>query len=419
MESTTVLSLSWREGGPELLGSCTVPLERRPELLRSLAEALKAQELVYIVTCNRVEVAYRSTESTPIESARGALRAVIDPSHKTSLKAWRAWRGEGAIEHLLLVACGLTSANIGETEISGQLRESLRLSRDLNLGGGALDQFIEEALRCAKRVRRDTALAEGRTSLAEIAIEKLKAHRAQQSAPYKVGLLGRSTMTERVATSLQGSDAQIAWINRSPNKIAELAKLHDATVHSLEEFCENPAELDVLVCATGATSPLLSDASLGRLREGGASLIIDLSVLPDVKKDDALRAGIEHFGLDEILTLADKTRTGKALAAADARVLVDEALDQITARSRARAADQAASLLHEKFRAEAAVTADESLAKEFKHLGPLDTERLRRFADLLARKLAHDPAKGLKRLAATHGREATAHFLDEDPRRER
>jgi glutamyl-tRNA reductase len=138
-----------------------------------------------------------------------------------------------------------------------------------------------------------------------------------------------------------------------------------------------------------------------------------------VKKDDALRAGIEHFGLDEILTLADETRSGKALAAADARVLVDEALDQITARSRARAADQAASLLHEKFRAEAAATADESLAREFKHLGPLDTERLRRFADLLARKLAHDPAKGLKRLAATHGREATEHFLDEDPRRER
>lgn len=414
MEATTVLSLSWRAGGPELLSRCTVPHEKRPEVLGQLAVALKAEELVYIGTCNRVELAYRSTHKLSVDSVRSILIQALDPNGQTAKNAWKVWRGEGAIEHLLLVACGLASANIGETEISGQLRDSLQLSRALSLGGGPLDQFIEEALRCAKRVRRETSIAEGRTSLAEIALERLAAHRGTLKEPYRIALLGRSAMTERVARSLRGSGVVISWVNRHPERLAKLAEEYGATIHSLKSYQAEPAEADALICATGSTTPLLNVAALRKVKDAGTSLIIDLSVSPDVTAADALECGVEHLGLDEILKLADKTRSGKELAAADARVLIDQALEQLTMRSRARDADRAASRLHEQFRAAASTTAKDALMRELKHLGVEDAERIRRFADLLARKLAHDPAKGLKRLAASHGREAAERFLDGD-----
>lgn len=407
-----MLSLSWREGGPELLSRFTVPHEDRPEVLRKLAQDLNAEEVVYIGTCNRVEVAYRSLSKKSVDTARGILLRNLDPDGETKKTAWRAWQGEGAIEHLLLVACGLASANIGETEISGQLRESIQLSRSLGLGGGPLDNFIEEALRCAKRVRRDSSLAEGRTSLAEIALDRLTEHRNSTGATHRVALLGRSAMTERVARSLRDTGSVVHWINRSPERLLALAKEYGATVTSLADYLAAPLDADVLVCATGATEPLLGPAELGRVKAAGATLIIDLSVSPDVRVEDATQCGIDHFGLDQILMLADKTRSGKELAAADARVLVDDALEQLTKRSRGREADKAASRLHESFRAEASRTAGDALERELKHLSDEDAERVRRFADLLARKLAHDPAKGLKRLAANHGREAAEDFLD-------
>ena len=409
-----MLSLSWREGGSELLSQCTVAHEKRPEVLRRLALRLGAAELIYISTCNRVEIAYRSSASAPIDSARSILLQALDPDGQTEMKDWRAWRGEGAVEHLLLVACGLASANIGETEISGQLRESLQLSRELDLGGGPLDQVIEEALRCAKRVRQNTSIAEGRTSLAEIALDKLAEHKRTAGAPYRVTLLGRSAMTERVARSLHGTGAILHWINRHPEKLKRLARDYGATVCSLDSYLTQPAEADALVCATGATAPLLGLDTLRTIKEGGTSLIIDLSVAPDVREEDATACGIEHLGLDQILKIADKTRSGKQKAAADARVLVDEALVQFAKRSRAQGADKAASQLHEHFRAQASQTAQDALARELKHLSQDDAERIRRFADLLARKLAHNPAKGLKRLAERHGREAADSFLDGD-----
>ena len=54
----------------------------------------------------------------------------------------------------------------------------------------------------------------------------------------------------------------------------------------------------------------------------------------------------------------------------------------------------------------------------FKHLSDEDGDRLRQFADLLARRLAHTPTKGLKRLAADHGSNAAAQFLESTKPRE-
>ena len=150
----------------------------------------------------------------------------------------------------------------------------------------------------------------------------------------------------------------------------------------------------------------------------GTSLVVDLSVAPDVRSEDAAAAGIDHFGLEEILRLADQTRSEKASAAADARVLVDDALEQLTTRHRERTAGQAASRLHERFRSDAAEAAEDALRREFKHLPHDDAERLRKFTDLLARRLAHAPAKSLRRLAADHGQAAAERFLDGAPIKE-
>jgi len=413
MHTTSVLSLSWREGGPELLARCTVPPGERPALLSKLAAELRAEEVIYLVTCNRVEVAYRSLSPLATDEARRAVLSVLDADGGIQPRAWRAWGGEGAVEHLFLVAAGLTSAKIGETEIAGQLRDALALSRDLGLSGGPLGEFVDEALRCARRVRQETALSEGRTSLAEIALERLRLHRKSCDGPYTVALLGRSAMTSRCARSLAAGDCRLHWVNRTPANLQVIAEEVGASVHSLADFRDAPVGVNALVTATGASDPVLGAGALTRLARAGATLVVDLSVAPDVRASDAVGAGLEHYGLEEILRHADQTRTEKSEAAAEARLLVDGALEQLSARHRARSAGQAASRLHERFRADAAEATEESLQREFKHLSGEDAERLRRFADLLARRLAHDPAKGLRRLAADHGPAATDHFLDE------
>ena len=109
----------------------------------------------------------------------------------------RAWQGEGAAEHLFLTAAGLDSACVGETEIVGQVRFCQERALELGLCGPSLGLVFEEALRIAARVRGGTKLAEGRVSLAEIAVQHLRERIAR--TPGRIALVGVSPMTERAA----------------------------------------------------------------------------------------------------------------------------------------------------------------------------------------------------------------------------
>jgi len=413
MQSTTVISLSWREGGPELLAQCTAPAEDRPALLSKLATELCAKEVLYLVTCNRVEVAFRRQDPMSADKARRAVLSAIAPAKGMDPRSWRAWTGEGAVEHLFLVAAGLASAKVGETEIAGQLRAALEMSRALGLSGGRLAEFVEEALRTARKIRKETALAEGKTSLAEIALERLQRHSEGKTDPLEVALIGNSPMTQRCARALSLGAVQLHWVNRTPLNIQPHADEVGATVHSLESFRENPPRTDAVVTATGSSDPILNKQAIKRLAESGVSLIIDMAVSPDIQGVDASSLGIEHISLLEILEHADRTKSDKDVAAADARVLVDEALEVLGSRHRAKSAEVAASKLHETFRRQAAAAAGLALEKEFKHFSEEDAVRLRRFTDLLARQLAHTPSKGLRRLAADHGPSAADNFMEE------
>src|SRR6185436_3905274 len=177
MNRIGLLGLSWRHVAPEQLASWTLPPHERAARLPRLARELGVRELVYIATCNRVEVAFVAEPGEPLAAYRPRLwRALrgVEPAPGEAERGLRAWGGEGAVEHLFLVTAGLDSARVGETEIAAQVREAHDLARALDLAGPRLTRIFDEALRIARRVHALTAVGEGRVSLAELAIAAVR-----------------------------------------------------------------------------------------------------------------------------------------------------------------------------------------------------------------------------------------------------
>ena len=58
MERISLVGLTWQAGGRELLDRSTIPEAARADALPRLAHALATDELLYLATCNRVEVAF-------------------------------------------------------------------------------------------------------------------------------------------------------------------------------------------------------------------------------------------------------------------------------------------------------------------------------------------------------------------------
>ena len=101
------------------------------------------------------------------------------------------------------------------------MRYAQERSLELGLCGPSLGLVFEEALRIAGKVRGGTKLAEGRVSLAEIAVQHLRERISR--TPGRIALVGVSPMTERAAVSLAAGGLDFTIVNRSADKADALA----------------------------------------------------------------------------------------------------------------------------------------------------------------------------------------------------
>src|SRR5579862_3950059 len=224
MEQIGVVGLSYRHAGMEDVARFAVPRAELPVRLPLLRDSVRAAEVLYIGTCNRVEVLYASHDGAPATDARAPVFRLLsgrEPLPGEAARVLRAWTGEAAVEHLLLLACGLDSAQTGEQEIAAQLRDAWEESRAARTCGPLLDRLVGEALGMARRVRRMTARV--RTpSLGDLAAERVLAH--LHGAPGVTALLGVSPMTRRCAGILHRAGAPLVIVNRTVASARELAQ---------------------------------------------------------------------------------------------------------------------------------------------------------------------------------------------------
>jgi glutamyl-tRNA reductase len=403
LEHLGLVGVSWRQGGSEALAEFALHQERAAEQLAEFARRLRLAELAYIATCNRVEIIFARSDRTPVADLRRDAfklltgRAAADGEAERRL---RAWTGEGAAEHLFLTAAGLDSACVGETEIVGQVRYAQERALELGLCGPSLGLVFEEALRIAGRVRGGTKLAEGRVSLAEIAVQRLRERIAR--TPGRVALIGVSPMTERAAVSLAQAGLDFTVVNRSADKAAALAARHGAAHSSLDAFRSEPPVVEALLTATGAGEPILAEAALERLAARTASgqppLIIDMAVPGDVDAAQCAKLAIPRVGMDDIVRHAEQSRAARLMEAGPAREQVDQALDELQDRFTERYYGPLFGALQQRYRRTAQEGVKRLLKKDLKGLGDAERAAIETWTEVLARRFAHIPCLGLRGL---------------------
>src|SRR5215467_520497 len=185
MHQIGVVGLSYRHAGVDEVARFAVPRAELAARLPQLRARLNAAEILYVGTCNRVEVVY-ATHGQPADDRRQDVFAALtgrDPQPGEGARTLRAWTGEAAVEHLFLLACGLDSAQTGEQEIAAQLRLAWEDARAAH----TCDRLLGEALGMARRVRRLTAHIRP-PSLGDLAAERVTAQLAAH--PGRVALLG-------------------------------------------------------------------------------------------------------------------------------------------------------------------------------------------------------------------------------------
>ena len=375
--------------------SCPVELRERFALVEgdldgTLEElhARGAHDAMMLATCDRIELWSHDADATarfgPLVAARIGCRedAVAAALYRHA--------GEDALRHGFAVASALDSSVIGEPHVLGQLRAAHRAAAELGLVGPALEADLAAAYACARRVRRDTRIAERPVTLAAAALDLARGvHGALDRCAALV--LGPSDMGELMAEQFRRAGVR-RLVVCGPEGQAERAAARLGSNHApLEELGDALAAADIVVAAlgTGRTTltPALVQAALRR-RPLRPILVVDAAIPLDA--DPAINAldGVFLYDLADLERAALAGRATRAAAADEAWRIVGDELQAYRAKRAARQAAPAVVALREHFeRVRQGVMAERGL----------DAEQATR---LLVNRLLHDPSEALRDLAA-------------------
>src|SRR5579859_3844341 len=179
-------------------------------------------EVVIVSTCNRVEI--YGVGPWPKSKANALFQELaggdVDFSSYLYVK-----EDVAAIEHLFCVASGLDSMVIGETEITGQIKQAYQTAQQAGLTGRITNRLFQTALQTAKEIRTKTGVGRGSTSVGSVAVELAERIFDRDLSGRTVMIVGAGKMGEACVRHLAKKAAKsVLVVNRSLEKAVNLAR---------------------------------------------------------------------------------------------------------------------------------------------------------------------------------------------------
>lgn len=297
-----------------------------------LKHRVKAEELVVLQTCNRVEVYFIGND----ESLK-LLEDYFSSKLGLNVKEYsEVMRGLDAARHLYRVACSLESMFIGEEEILGQVRSALLEAEKLGIVGSRLRLLFQGAIAAGKRARRETAIGRGSVSIPSVAVKK--AEQLLGRLEDKTALvIGAGAAGELVVKELAKRRTKFILIaNRTFDRAVKLAEKFYGYPVKLDEkeLPSHIAKADVVFVATKAPHLIVKSKHVeDSLKINEHKLIIfDLAVPRNV--DDAIRSklGIEVYTIDELKAEAEENLKARIKEVPKVEKIIEEELSKLKAK---------------------------------------------------------------------------------------
>jgi len=286
------------------------PDAEAPGLLARVRSGGLGEEAVLVSTCNRVEL-YIAT-GRPASEAASALREFLLRDRGVAGPLSRevySLSGVAAAEHLFRVAGGLDSLVLGETEILGQLKQAYQRALESGSTGRLLNKLFQAAFASAKKIRSETQIQRGNTSVASVAVD-LAEKIFDRLSDRQVMVIGAGDTSEKTARALLSRGAHSVIVsNRSWDRAAALAEELGGRAIHFDEWEREFAALDILISSTSAPHFILDVARLERLlvrRPARPLLLVDLAVPRDIDPEVKRLDNVFLANVDDLQAIADE-----------------------------------------------------------------------------------------------------------------
>jgi glutamyl-tRNA reductase len=330
------------------------------------------------------------------------------------------WYDDAAVSHLFEVAAGIDSPVLGEGEILRQVRDAAEVARHEGALGPVLSPLFRHAVEAGKRVRAETSISRGSTSLAHAVVEVAADH-ALGLGGRRILLIGAGEMGAGIAKALAGrSDltGEVVVANRDEERGRSVADLLAARAVPLEALDDEIEAADVVLTSTAAQDVLLRRERLAQIVERrsvssdkrGPLVVVDAAVPRDVDPTAGDLPGVVLADIEAVRRYAEEQMANRRAEVPAVQALLAEERERYRTTAAGRLAAPVVSALRERgegLRAAELERYDARLAA----MAPEDRELVETLTRRVVAKLLHEPTVRVKDAAGSPRGERLAEAL--------
>jgi glutamyl-tRNA reductase len=235
-------------------------LEKK-KMLDRLASFDFIHEVFIISTCNRIEVVVATRDNFATYHAILGLFA-----KKSGISFYQleelAYRvdDEEAIRHLFSVVSSLDSLVIGESQITGQVKEAYRFSYLNYTADKKLNRIISYAVKCAAEVRNATEISQNPISIASVAVAQASEIIGDNLAGMTGIVIGAGEMGKLASKHLLRVGCDVVLLGRDIEKTQKIADElgENVKVDSFDKLPKYINRYRLLFSATSASEPIIT-----------------------------------------------------------------------------------------------------------------------------------------------------------------
>ncbi|MEC5394031.1 glutamyl-tRNA reductase [Bergeyella sp. RCAD1439] len=274
-----VLSISYEKADAQTRGKFAFFDEHIKSFVNQIHEENLGDAFV-VSTCNRTEI-YTTTPNYLLIAEQ--FCKTVGVSLMDFMQYANILKREDALNHLFRVAAGLESQILGDFEIIGQIKNAYsRFKREKKNSNPYLERAINSAIQISKKIKTETGISNGAASVSYAAVQYIL-NRSKQLSEKNILLLGVGEIGQNTVENLVKHIYQpkVKIANRTAEAAEKIAEKYQIPHIPFEDFQAELAHTDILIVATGASTPIVRKE---HFPPGKEILVIDLSIPNNVDK---------------------------------------------------------------------------------------------------------------------------------------
>jgi len=287
-------------------------------------------EAFVISTCNRVEIVMATRDNfASYHSVLGLLSQNKDINFYELKELAKRYDDKDAVLHFFSVVSSLDSLVIGESQITGQVKDAFRFSYENGTCSKRLNRLLSYAIKCAAEVRTITNISQHPISIASVAVAQ--AHKILQDniQGMKGIVVGAGEMGVLAAKHLLRVGCDVVLIGRDRAKVDIIANElgENVKADTMENLAKYINRYRLLFSATSSKEPVITKDLIEN--ETLHRIWFDMAIPRDI--EDISLDKLQIFRIDDLQAISNDNHALREEQAIKASEIVDRYKDEFFA----------------------------------------------------------------------------------------